>query len=86
MRYTEYFIAPKDKLYIMGTATDNPFVKEASAAAGVEDVMIRKGTHEKIYYISDKTESSIVWNYNAKFIGGVIGGSLCIILGLILWI
>jgi hypothetical protein len=84
MRFTEYFIAPDDKLYIMGTAMDNPFVKEASAVAGVEDVMISKGKHEKFYYISDKPEHVVLSKYTLLYIGGVGIGSIFIILGLIL--
>lgn len=86
MRYTEYFIAPNDKLYIMGTATDNPYVKEASAVKGVEDVIITKGKHEKFYYISDKHESMILRNLRIIVACGFIFGSLSIILGLISFI
>ena len=83
MRFTEHFIAPKDKLYIMGTADDNPFVKEASAVKGVEDIIIKKGKHEKFYYISDKTEWKILRNYSRAFVVGVILGSIFIIIGTI---
>ena len=83
MRYTEYFIAPKDKLYIMGTATDNPFVKEASTVKGVEDIIIKKGDHEKFYYISDKHENMILKRLRLIVLCGFVFGSLLIIIGLI---
>lgn len=51
MRYREYYIAPKDKLYVMGTAGDNPFVDELAAKNSVDNVMIQKG----------KTKSSIIY-------------------------
>lgn len=86
MRYTEYFIAPKDKLYIMGTATDNPFVKDASTEKGVEDVIIKKGKNEKFYYISDKPERMILNHLRLIVACGFVFGSLSIILGLILFI
>jgi hypothetical protein len=86
MRYTEYFIAPKDKLYIMGTATDNPFIKDASAIQGVEDVIIKKGKHEKFYFISDKHERFILRRLRFIVSGGFLFGSLLIIFGLILFI
>ena len=86
MRYTEYFIAPKDKLYVMGTATDNPFVKEASAVKGVEDVIIKKGKHEKFYYISDKHEQFILRRLRLIVSCGFLFGLLLIIIGLILFI
>jgi len=86
MRYTEYFIAPNDKLYIMGTATDNPFVKEASSVKGVEDIIITKGKQEKFYFISDKHESMILRKLRIIVACGFIFGSLSIIIGLISFI
>lgn len=86
MRYTEHFIAPKDKLYIMGTATDNPFVKDASTVKGVEDIIIKKGKHEKFYYISDKHEHMILNHLRRIVACGFVFGSLLIILGLISFI
>jgi hypothetical protein len=77
MRFREYFIAPKDKLYIMGTAGDNPFVKEASEQAGTEDVMIQKD--EGIYYISDRSEKELLSSMKWKSISGIFGGGLLII-------
>ncbi|MBW2999104.1 E3 ubiquitin ligase family protein [Candidatus Woesearchaeota archaeon] len=74
MRYTEYFIAPKDKLYILGTADDNPFVEEATAKESVEDIMIKKGKHEKFYYISDRHETEILKKFKWKVAGGIFGG------------
>lgn len=75
MRYTEYFISPNDKLYIMGTAGDNPFVKEGTAKKGVDDVMIQKGKDEKFYYITDKPEREILKTLRWKVAGGIFGGS-----------
>jgi hypothetical protein len=86
MRYTEHFIEPKDNLYIMGTAADNPFVEDASAFKGVEDVIIKKGKHEKIYYISDRSERMILRRLNIIVFCGLVFGSLLIILGLISFI
>jgi hypothetical protein len=86
MRFKEYFIAPKDKLYIMGTAGDNPFVEESSAEKGVEDVMIKKGKYEKFYYISDKTERGVLKKYNLMVYGGIGFGAILVIIGLILFI
>jgi len=76
MRYTEHFIEPGDKLYILGTAKDNPFMEEATAKHGMEDVMIGKGEHEKIYYISDRQEKDLLKKLNFKVMGGVFGGAL----------
>jgi len=42
MEYEEYYIAPGDKLYVMGTAGDNPFLEEGWAKSGVEDIMMQE--------------------------------------------
>ena len=73
------YIAPKDKLYIMGGADDNPFKKEASAMQSMEDIMIKKGEHEKTFYISDSHETKILNSLKWKCIGGIGGGALLII-------
>jgi len=83
MKYIESFIAPGDRLYIMGTADDNPYVKDASTEKSVEDIMITKGKYEKFYYISDKLEDAVLFNYKAKTYGGIITGSILIIISFI---
>jgi len=76
MRYREWFVEPGDKLYIMGTAEDNPYLEEATAKNSVEDIMIGKGAHEKNFYISDSEEKEILKKLKWKVIGGVFGGGL----------
>ena len=73
MRYTEWFIGPKEKVYVMGTAADNPHVK--LAAKGMENVIIRKGENEGTFYVSDKSEKEILSSLNWKIILGVFGGA-----------
>lgn len=80
MRYREFFIAPKDKLYIIGTAGDNPFVEEATAKKGVEDVMIQKGKLDRFYYISDKPEKDVLKSLKWKIFAGLAGGAFLILL------
>jgi hypothetical protein len=82
MRYREYIIMPGDKLYILGHAGDNPFVKEATARRGVNDIMIQKGKDEPFYYISDKGENDILRKLKWKVLGGLIGGPALIITSL----
>ena len=83
MKFTEYFIAPGDKLYIIGTAGDNPYVKEASVEKGVEDIMIKKGKYEKLFYISDRHEDAVLNKYKVKMWAGIIIGSIFIIVSLL---
>ena len=79
MRYKEHFIAPKDNLYILGTAGDNPFVEEATAQHGIEDVMIQKG--KNVFYISDKPEKEVLGQLGFGYfyiIGGAILSTVCL--------
>jgi len=80
MRYIEYFIKPNDRLYVMGTVEDNPFVKDASVIDGVADMMITKGKNVKFYHISDKTEKSIKTKYSIISGGLFIFGTIILVL------
>jgi len=82
MRFNEWIIKPGDKLYVMGVAGDNPYVKEATAQKGVEDVMIQKGDRFDFYYISNKHEKDILNKYTWKVIGGLGGGAFLILVSL----
>lgn len=74
LRYTEQFISPGDRCYVMGTVGDNPFVDEATAKQGAEDAMMQKG--DSVYYISDRPEKDILKSLGRKAILGTIGGPL----------
>lgn len=84
-RYCEYVIGPKDRLYILGTAGDNPFVKETTALKAVKDVMIQKGELEKFYVISDKSEKEILGEYGIRVWFEILVGAL-LILAMTAWI
>jgi len=83
MKFSEWFISPNDKLYILGTAADNPYRKEATASDSIEDVMITKGKNQKTYYITDKHEQYIIRNLNIYVALGLGLGSLLIIVSLL---
>lgn len=72
MRFREYYIAPGDNLYVMGTAGNNPYTR--AMAGGADSIMIQKGKREKIFYISDKPEKEVIKSFGWKAIGGVLGG------------
>ncbi len=84
MRYKEIFIAPKDKLYILGTAEDNPYVEDGTAKNNVEDIMIQKGKHGEIYYISDKNEKDLLRGMKWTILGYMVGGACLSIASLII--
>lgn len=75
MRYTEYYVAPHDPLYILGTAGDNPHVTEGTATQGVADVMIQRGNRGDLYYISDRSEKECVARMSRAFLWNVYGGA-----------
>lgn len=79
MRYREAVIVPNEKLYIIGTAADNPFKLDGSAQHSVEDIMIHKGKG-KIYFISQKPENKVIKSYLIKSIAGLLVGSFIIVI------
>jgi len=84
MRYQEMMILPKQKLYIMGTAGDNPYVEEATAKQSVEDIMIQAGKTPRSFFISVSSEQQILKSYRMITIAGPIIGGI-IAAGGMLW-
>lgn len=82
MRFIEYYIEAGDKLCIMGTAGDNPFVE--GSAEHTANIMIQKGQNEKIFYISDKPEKEILKSLGWKVWIGTFGGAALIVVFLVL--
>src|SRR3989338_4951327 len=74
LKYIEYYIAPKDKLFIMGTAGDNPFVEEGTGEYNEANIMIQKGK-DQIYYLSDSNEKDLLSKLKWKTVGGLFGGA-----------
>ncbi|MFC2075422.1 GIDE domain-containing protein [Bdellovibrionota bacterium] len=86
MRYTEYYIAPSDYLYILGSAGDNPLVEDATAQVGHEDIMIQKGDKKTVYYISDKSEKETLKSHFWKMFFQIYGGAALSIVCLIFFL
>ncbi|MBI5389438.1 hypothetical protein HZB01_03600 [Candidatus Woesearchaeota archaeon] len=81
-RCTEQRIATGDKLYILGSAGKNPFVKQGEAQENVQGIMMQQGKNEKLYYISDSPEKKILQDIKRRlWTGLIIGGSLTVGLG-----
>lgn len=81
MRFTEKFIEPGDKLFILGTAGGNPFLKPGVGTKNEEHIMIAKGNN--VYYIADKPETEVLKKFKWKSIGGIFGGAALSIVCLI---
>jgi len=58
MRFIEWAIFPKDKVYVLGTAGDNPYVEEGMAQTSTQDIMIHKDNN--IFFISNESEKEIL--------------------------
>ena len=71
---------PKDKVYILGTAGNNPFVK--TSKKNEESIMVQKGVNEKIFYISDKEEGAVLKSLKWKSFGFLIAGAVLSLFGL----
>ncbi len=83
LKFREYCIEPGDRLYVLGTAKDNPFMEETRSESNVMDVMIGKGDGE-IYYISDRPESEILGELNVHSLFGIYGGAVLAIICLLI--
>lgn len=81
LRFSEYFIAPGDKLYILGTAGDNPFVSEGTAVEGHKDVMIQKGKG-RLFYIADKSEKECLKGHRVSMALQIYGGGAAFVASL----
>ena len=82
IRYKEYFIQPKEKIYVLGTAGDNPYKEEATAHHSIEDIMIQKGKTEKTYYILDRPEKKTLTHLTFQTLGGLGLGIVFMLIGL----
>jgi len=72
MKYTETLITPKDKLYVMGTATTNTRVPPTSINS--ENIIIKKGDKKSPFYISDSQEKDILKKLNRTVFWLIYGG------------
>ncbi|MEM2878283.1 MAG: GIDE domain-containing protein [Candidatus Hadarchaeales archaeon] len=78
------YLCPGDRVYVMGTATDNPFVAETRALKGVEDVIIKKGEHDKNFFISQKSERELLAEHLSLATRYTFGGAILVAIGLLL--
>ena len=75
-KLVEQYIEPNQKVYIMGTAGNNPFTAETAAEQGVEDMLIQKGKYNNIFYISDKSEQEVLMYSKIRSLGIPLGIAL----------
>jgi hypothetical protein len=76
MRFREYFIAPGDTVYVMGTADNDVSQKDMNSENGADNLAIHRGENNKTFYISDQQEKQVLSDLNGKVFWGVFGGQL----------
>lgn len=67
-RYYEYFLAPDDQLFVMGTA--------ANDADAPDHVLIRQGQNENTFIISDRSEKELLKSLAKQMTASFIFGGL----------
>jgi len=77
-KYYEYFIAPGERVYVLGTAAEGP--RPAVALAGPGHV-ICKGDDD--FIISDRSEAELIGDMQWKMIGSFAFGVLMIVAGIV---
>ena len=79
---TEYFLAPFEKTYVLGTACNNPLVLDGTTEKNEEDIIISKG--KDIFYISTKSIDKIHMQASGGIKPYLVIGSIFVSLGVLL--
>ncbi len=83
LRFTEWYIAEGDPLFVLGTAD---LQEGVSSSIGSENLIVRQGKYDKVFYISDTGERKIVdnirgsmyWYIGVGFVLAAAGAFVCI--------
>ncbi len=78
-RDIEYYLAPGDNVFVLGTAKIKPGVKSAK---NEENFLISKGEGDPFYYISDKKETDVQKHLSTSAKWQVYGGGIIFILSI----
>ncbi len=81
IRVREYYIEEGDKVYVLGSA--EPIPGKASHIAH-ENLVVKKGKHDNIMYISDTHESNVTKSLESSVLWGLFGGLALAAFGLAL--
>lgn len=80
LKFIEYHIAPQDPLYILGAAKFLSHSKDSFGEKALENyeekIYIGRDEINKVYFISDTSEKSVLKELNWKSILGIYGGAL----------
>ncbi len=78
VKLSEDFIGTGEKVYIMGSAGDNPFVKEGTGTKNVTDIMIH-ASGSPYYYITNKPKKEILNKCARYALVGIICGCVALL-------
>ncbi len=78
-RDIEYFLAPGDVVYLLGTAKIKQCVKSAK---NQENFLITRGESDQFYYITDKKEKEVQSNLSKAAALQVLGGAIVFLVSL----
>ena len=70
----------------MGSADKNPNPESDLGGKGTSAYVIKKGKHEKFFFISDKGEDQITRSLGWQVFGFLGGALLCLIAAIVLFI
>ena len=73
-RYRETTLESGDTLFVLGTA----------ARAGEEEVLLRRGSNEKTFLISDRDEKQVLGKLMKNMLAGFIGGGIFFVVGVVM--
>lgn len=79
LRLTEVVIQPNEDIFVLGEATDNPFINEGSTIPGRPDIMLAKGGMGSNFYVSNMSEKEILKKSGKWTIIGLAIGSLMVV-------
>ena len=77
LRFKEWFIAPGEEVYVLGTAkkTKYKIAPKDPSPGDVTDVVIGRGTSDRLFMISDSSEKELVKKLFTHSLWGIYGGA-----------
>jgi hypothetical protein len=79
LRFTEYDIEVCDKLFVLGSAEENPFSDKNLLESDVDNIMITSGDNNDKFIISEKSEKELLKKLTKNSFLGIFGGGTLII-------
>ncbi len=86
LRVSEFFLTDLDPVYVLGDAT---MIENVKSVVGSDNLIVKKGTFNKLLYISDSSEKKVLennWGNAMQYIfGGLIAATFFLYLLIKFW-